>query len=165
MRKRAEQVGQTRQRIIDAAVRLHTTVGPARTTISAVAEQAGVTRLTVYRHFPDEATLFTACSEQWGRQHPSPDPGDWSRIPDLEARAHHALGELYAWYQDHGEDLLPLYRDIDAMPALTREAMRDQERQLADALVVGCGLRRRARGRLRAARVRGPRAAREASAD
>src|SRR5262245_53973304 len=62
MQRRAEQVDQTRQRIIDATVQLHGTIGPAATTIAGIAEAAGVTRLTVYRHFPDEATLFEACS-------------------------------------------------------------------------------------------------------
>ena len=65
MRKRADDVAATRQRIVEAAVRLHGTIGPAATTISALAEEAGVTRLTVYRHFPDDLALFTACSAHW----------------------------------------------------------------------------------------------------
>src|SRR5215471_19726118 len=65
MRRRAEQVDQTRQRIVAATVQLHGTLGPAATTIAAIAEAAGVTRLTVYRHFPDDAALFGACSAHW----------------------------------------------------------------------------------------------------
>ena len=151
MRKRAEQVEETRQRIIDAAVRLHTTVGPANTTISSLAEQAGVTRLTVYRHFPDEETLFHACSQQWEGQHPAPDPATWRDIPDVEARTHQALRELYGWYRDNGEELLPLYRDIAAMPASIRQAMREESQRFADALVTGSGARGHARRRLQAA--------------
>ena len=151
MRKRAEQVAATRQRIVDAAVRLHTTVGPARTTISGIAEEAGVTRLTVYRHFPDAEALFSACSEQWERDHPAPDPATWRAIPDLETRAHHALRELYAWYNEHGEALLPIYRDLHALPADEREAERAHMQQLVDALVTGTGVRGRARRHLRAA--------------
>jgi AcrR family transcriptional regulator len=39
---------------------LHESVGPRATTVSAIAEGAGVTRLTVYRHFPDELSLVSA---------------------------------------------------------------------------------------------------------
>ena len=63
--KRAEDEGRTRNRIIDAAEFLHGSLGPARTTVSAVADRAGVTRATVYRHFADEEALFLACSQQW----------------------------------------------------------------------------------------------------
>src|SRR5260370_17643494 len=81
MRARAEQVSQTRQRIVDAAVQLHGTVGPAATTIAAIADLAGVTRLTVYRHFPDEAPLFEACSAHWVAHHRPPDPPPSPPIP------------------------------------------------------------------------------------
>lgn len=151
MRKRAEQVEATRQRIVDATVQLHTTVGPANTTISAIAERAGVTRLTVYRHFPDEEALYAACSQEWDRQHPAPDPAAWRAIPDLGVRAHHALRELYGWYRDHGHALLPIYRDLDAMPPQVRDATREEFRQFAEALVAGSGVRGHARRRLRAA--------------
>lgn len=151
MRKRAEHVEATRQRIVDATVHLHSTVGPANTTISAIAEQAGVTRLTVYRHFPDEEALYAACMPQWGRQHPAPDPATWRAIPGVGARARQALRELYGWYRDHGHALLPIYRDLDAMPAAARQATRDGFQQFADALVAGSGVRGHARRRLRAA--------------
>ena len=65
LKERARRQAETRQRIVDAAVELHTSVGPARTTISAIAERAGVERHTVYAHFPDEPTLFRACSTHW----------------------------------------------------------------------------------------------------
>ncbi len=78
LKERARRQAQTRQRIVEAAVDLHTTVGPARTTISAIAERAGVERHTVYAHFPDDRALFRACSEHWTARHP---------LPDLEALA------------------------------------------------------------------------------
>ena len=59
-KRRAELEADTRRRITETAVELHGTVGPARTSISAVAERAGVRRSTLYRHFPDEAALFDA---------------------------------------------------------------------------------------------------------
>lgn len=151
MRKRAAQVEATRQRIVEAAMRLHTTVGPAHTTVSALAEEAGVTRLTVYRHFPDQETLFAACGQLWASRHPAPDPAAWQAIPDVEARARQALRELYRWYGDHGEELLPMHRDVAAIPPTAQQAMREDHRRFAEALVAGTGVRGRARRRLRAA--------------
>ena len=84
LKKRAERQDGTRQRIVEAAVRLHTTVGPARTSISAIAEEAGVERHTVYRHFPDDRSLFLACSGQYAADHPLPDPAGWTAIADPE---------------------------------------------------------------------------------
>src|SRR5919198_6303081 len=81
-RLRAEQEQQTRQAITEAAVKLHGTVGPARTTVSAIAEEAGVQRATVYRHFPDEPSLFRACSGHYMAMHPPPDPSHWLEIAD-----------------------------------------------------------------------------------
>src|SRR4051812_21825913 len=81
---RAEAEEATRLRITQSAVELHGTVGPARTSISAVAERAGVRRSTVYRHFPDEAALFDACSTHWSERNPPPDPGPWSELRDPE---------------------------------------------------------------------------------
>ena len=151
MRKRAEQVEQTRQRIVEATVELHTTIGPADTTISAIAERAGVTRLTVYRHFPDLDALYAACSHRWGSQHPAPDPAAWAKISDHGARIRHALHELYGWYRAHAEDLYPLYRDVDDWPEVAREAAAEEAAAWADALVTGSGVRGHARRRLRAA--------------
>src|SRR3954447_7592226 len=86
LRERAEAQAETRQRIVDAAVALHSSVGPAATTISAIAEHAGVERLTVYRHFPDELTLLRACSGKWLADNPPPDPAAWAALEPPEAR-------------------------------------------------------------------------------
>jgi AcrR family transcriptional regulator len=137
MRRRAEQVDETRQRITEATVRLHNSVGPAHTSIAAVAEEAGVTRLTVYRHFADLDALFEACRAHWVGQNPRPDPNAWLAIPNLEGRARRAFGELYAWYRDHAGDLYPIYRDAEAMPLSAQRATAAGNRQLADALIAG----------------------------
>src|SRR6266508_2461317 len=137
MRRRAELVDQTRQRIVDAAVHLHTTVGPANTSISTVAEEAGVTRLTVYRHFPDIEELFAACHGHWFDLHLPPDVAAWRAIPDLEARARRALGELYGWYRNNADDLYPINRDAMTMPAGAQAARRAESAALAGALVEG----------------------------
>src|SRR5918999_3074579 len=98
-KRRAELEAETRRRITESAVELHGSVGPARTSISAVAERAGVRRSTVYRHFPDEAALFEACSSHWEAANPPPDLGAWAAIADPDERLRTALGELYAFYR------------------------------------------------------------------
>ena len=95
-RRRAEQEEETRLRITEAAVDLHGSVGPARTTVSAIAERAGVQRATVYRHFPDEEALFAACSSHWAALNPPPDPAAWAEIADPDERLRRALSELYS---------------------------------------------------------------------
>lgn len=150
MRKRAEAMDRTRRRITEAAVRLHTTIGPAHTTISAIAKEAGVTRLTVYNHFSDEDELFTACSAHWTEAHPGPDPDAWRTIADPGERARIAFAELYGWYEANGADLLPIHRDLDAMPDVVRSGMAEADATAADALIHGTRLRGAARRRYRA---------------
>ncbi len=150
MRKRAEQVEETRQRITEAAMELHTSVGPAHTTISAVADLADVTRVTVYKHFPDEEALFLACSSHWWSLHPSPDPKEWLKIDGLEARTKHALGELYPYYRANHSDMYPIMRDFEAMPSGFRAVMEQQAEDMSAALVAGSGTRRGRRRRLAA---------------
>src|SRR5688572_5888882 len=99
LKRRAERQAETRRRIVDATVGLHTSVGPARTTISAIAERAGVERHTVYAHFPDERALFQACSTHWRELHPLPDSARWESIADPQRRLRAALQDVYAWYE------------------------------------------------------------------
>ena len=138
MRRRAEQVDETRERITEAAVRLHTSIGPAHTSISRVAEEADVTRLTVYRHFSDLDALFMACMGHWNAANPAPDVTDWMAIEPLEARARRAFSDLYAWY-GRQEDLYPIYRDWSAMPESARHTMTAQLDGLAHAVLAGPG--------------------------
>jgi AcrR family transcriptional regulator len=135
MSRRAELVDETRQRIVEAAVHLHTTVGPANTSISTVAEEAGVTRLTVYRHFSDLESLFVACRGHWMSQHLPPDPTAWASIPGLADRARQGLGALYGWFGQNGDDLYPINRDATAMPLGAQETQRAQSAAMAASLV------------------------------
>lgn len=137
MQRRAEHVDQTRQRITDAAIRLHTTIGPASTSIASVAAAAGVTRLTVYRHFADLDVLFQACRGDWRSRNPPPDMQAWSGIPDLELRARSAFKALYGWYRQHADELYPIYRDAATMPLATQQAMAADDSRLGDLLVAG----------------------------
>lgn len=117
-RRRAELEDETRRRITEAAVELHGSVGPARTTISAVADRAGVQRATLYRHFPDEEALFDACSSHWAAEHPLPDLANWAAVTDHEERLRVALSELYVWYENGQEMLERTTRDAALVPAM-----------------------------------------------
>jgi len=150
MRKRAELVHQTRQRITDAAVRLHTTVGPSAASISAVAEEAGVTRLTMYRHFPSKDALFGACMSHWRAHHPPPDPEAWRQVPGFEARLHAALTALYHWYGENGDDLYPIYRDAAHTPESNRRARQANNERMVAAVLAGRADGAAARRRMRA---------------
>ena len=117
-RKRAESEAETRLRITEAAVELHGTVGPARTSFSAIAERAGVQRATLYRHFPDLPAMFAACSAHYLALNPPPDPTPWAMIDDPNARLRTALGDLYAFYE-RGEPMLSnVIRDAPVVPGM-----------------------------------------------
>lgn len=99
LKRRAESQARTRQRIIDAAIELHQAKGLAATRMSDIAERAKVGKVTVYRHFPDEATLVGACSGQYFQRHPLPDPEDWRRIQDASERLRRGLRDTYAYHR------------------------------------------------------------------
>jgi len=111
LKQRAEQVEETRRRIVEATSGLHLERGPAATSVAEIARRAGVQRRTVYNHFPDESTLFEACSAHWRASHPPPDPAVWT---DLRQ----GLRELYAWYRETEQMTANVLRDAEALPSL-----------------------------------------------
>ena len=121
-RVRAEQEDATRERITEAAVKLHGSIGPARTTVSRIAKTAGVQRATVYRHFPDEESIFAACTAHYWARHPMPDIESWKAIRDPSDRLRHALEEFYGFYTDNEEMLEKGARDRDFVPAMAAPA-------------------------------------------
>jgi AcrR family transcriptional regulator len=153
LRRRAESQERTRRRITEASVELHGSVGPARTSVSAVAERAGVQRATVYRHFPDEESLFAACSAHWLADNPRPDPHRWRAIADPEARLRQALAEVYAYYSRTEPMLANLLRDEVAVAVLRPRmaGLRSYFDQMADVLVAGRPQRGGRRAEVRAA--------------
>jgi AcrR family transcriptional regulator len=118
MKKRAERHRQTRRRIVEATVELHRTQGPANTTISEIAQRAGVNRLTVYNHFPNVTDLLKACSRSWTERHPAPDPTPWAQIGDPQERLRTALAELYGFYARTEPMRGNVLRDAETMPEL-----------------------------------------------
>jgi AcrR family transcriptional regulator len=118
-KKRARQQEETRERIIEAVVELHRTVGPAKTKITEVAEMAGVGRMTVYNHFPTDSDIFRACGAHWSTQNPPPDPAQWARIDDPEKRLDLALLQMYEYYEGTRDMLGKVLRDEPLLPALS----------------------------------------------
>jgi AcrR family transcriptional regulator len=152
LKQRAAHVEETRRRITEATVELHRTVGPAATQISEIARRAGVQRVTVYNHFPDETALFAACSAHWRGLHPAPDPAVWLATANPAERLRLGLRELYAWYRETEPMTANILRDASIVSAMRPfveqglggylEAVR---RILGEPMRVGVRGRRRAR--------------------
>ena len=134
LKRRGERMDETRRRIVEAAIELHQTIGPARTSVSAVAERAGVQRQTYYRHFPDERSLFAACTGLYMERAPAPDPESWRAIPDASERLERALTEVYAWYAENESMFGNVIRDA-AISSAVREVV---EMGLGSAMTAMC---------------------------
>lgn len=142
LRARAESQAQTRARIVRATMELHQEVGPAHTTVAEIARRAGVQRLTVYNHFPQEAELFGACQAHWLSLHPLPDLTAGLAISDPAERVQTVLGALYGWYRDTETMAEMVQRDRDTVAALDRVMQESSDAglaQIADALAAGFG--------------------------
>lgn len=140
-KKRAEGQEETRARIVEATMALHEELGPRKTTISAVAQRAGVQRLTIYRHFADEAALFQACTSGWLERHPPPPvPG-----PQAAADGVAALRALYGYYRDTERMWVASYRDVDLVPALQgpMQSVADYLQAYAESLLTAWPKRKR----------------------
>jgi AcrR family transcriptional regulator len=147
LKKRADDVAATHRRITEAAIELHGTVGPSRTTLSAVAKRAGVERRTLYRHFPTEADLFAACSSHYFTANRWPDLDAWRAVRDPRERLERALDELYAYYERTEPMLGNVLRDAELVD-FARDAVAPLTTYLeeaADVLAAGRGVRGRRR--------------------
>jgi AcrR family transcriptional regulator len=153
LKRRAERQEETRRRIVAAAVELHTTLGPSRTTVQAIAERAGVTRPTVYAHFPDARSLFEACSGHVRATIPPPDPTPWRSIADPSERLETALRALYGYYERLEPLLENVQRDAAVMPLVAEmNAYRARHlEEIRDLLLRAWPTRGSARARLRRA--------------
>ena len=115
---RAEQQDETREKSVEATGTLHQELGPANTSIKAIAEKAGVQRLTVYRHFPDDVSLFQACTSHWFGLNPPPNLAEWAELEDAGERSHAALLAFYRYYRRTEKMWSAAYRDVDQLEAL-----------------------------------------------
>lgn len=120
LKRRAEQQADTRRRIVEAAVGLHGTIGPAQTSLSMIAERAGVQRHTLYAHFPDERSLFLACSGLAQERDPLPEPQPWRNIEDRHERLRVGLFAIYDWYGRNADLAACVLRDAE-YHSLTKE--------------------------------------------
>lgn len=118
--RRAEQQAETRLRIVEAAIGLHGSVGPAQTTFSMVAERAGVQRHTLYAHFPDERALLMACSGLTMERDPLPDASGWRAIKEKDVRLRTGLRAIYDWFARNADLAGCVLRDAEHHP-LVRE--------------------------------------------
>ena len=157
LKARAESQRRTRERIVEATMELHEEVGPAKTTIAEIARRAGVQRLTVYNHFPDETRLFNACGAHWRALNPLPDLSGAMALEDPRERVREALEALYGWYRSTEPMTENIQRDRLADPALdavAAESVDAGQAQLAEALAAGFeGRGRRADARRALTRV------------
>ena len=154
LKARAERQAATRRRIVEATSALHEEVGPARTTVAEIARRAGVQRLTVYTHFPNETELFDACGQHWMERNAPPDPSAALAIADPDERLRAVLGPLYRWYRKNARTIENLQRDRLVMPAfdaVMRIRMDQQLAYLANALASGFAPRGRQAKGVRAA--------------
>ncbi len=147
--KRAEQQAQTRQRIVEAAVELHGSIGPAATSFSMLAEKAGVQRHTLYAHFPDERSLLLACSAHAMASDLTPDAAAWAGIGDRRDRISAGLSAIYAWYERNAQLLACVLRDAEHhAPAREIMTLRYGPSIAAWHEVLGAGLRQKQRAML-----------------
>jgi len=150
-RRRADKEAETRLRITEAAVKLHGTIGPAKTTVSGIAREAGVQRATVYRHFPDEAAIYQACTSHYNAQHPPPDLEEWTGWADPDERWRWARTETYDFYPETDQILESTGRDADRVPAV-RDAVAAMGAYLTEATsILMRGRKQRGRPRERVA--------------
>jgi AcrR family transcriptional regulator len=122
LKRRAERQEETRQRIVEATIALHQTVGGAGATVSAIAARAGVERPTVYRHFPDERALFSACTGHYLALNPPPDPAAWQGVAEPGERLRVALAAVYAFHRRTEQMMANAVRDMETIP-MVREVL------------------------------------------
>ncbi|MDP9473640.1 MAG: TetR/AcrR family transcriptional regulator [Chloroflexota bacterium] len=141
LKRRAERQEETRRRIVEATVELHRELGLARTTISAIAERAGVERLTVYRHFPDDVALLSACSARFAELHPLPNPAEWTVLTDPETRLRKALADIYTYYRGAEPMLTNVFHDAPHLAAMgdILDSWESYWRQVHEILLAGWG--------------------------
>lgn len=143
MDKRRAAVEETRRRIVEATLALHTEKGVFGTSWQDIARRADVSVGTVYKHFPSLDELVPACGELVFAITRPPSPEDAPRIfggaRSLEERLERLIGELSNFYEraapympDGQERRLPAVQEWEAymqttIAGLAREALHPVE--------------------------------------
>ena len=152
---RAERVAETRRRLVEAAIKLHTTIGPARTSLSQVAREAGVSRPTLYAHFPDESALLRACTFHSLASDPPPDPQTWGEVSAAGERVRRGMTEVYDYFERNESLTANILKDMHTVPAMKElnvPILETAFTQMGEILAAGFGDRTQAaRERRRAA--------------
>lgn len=122
LRKRAEGLDATRERIVDATAALHYEQGVVATSYVQIAERAGVGPATVYRHFPTLGSLVEACGAHVYEaiQPPQPEnaPTVFAGLGTRQQRLERLVAELDAFYDRGAVNLGVAARDRDRVPEL-----------------------------------------------
>jgi len=107
--KRYARAVEKRQQIIDAAQRVFVRNGYERTSMEAIALEAGVGKMTVYRQFADKQSLFVACSSERCREMLVPEMFDVAESLEEAHASLIAYGELIVDLLTQ-QDIVMLYR-------------------------------------------------------
>jgi len=114
--KRKALLEDTRRRIVEATLHLHTSKGPARTSMQDIARLADVSQVTAYRHFPTLSDLFGACKSRFLEKYPPPGPEILEGSQSLEERVRTTILKLYRYYDVIGQALWAIQRDAEVLP-------------------------------------------------
>jgi AcrR family transcriptional regulator len=140
MDKRKAAMEETRQRILEATLALHSEKGIFGTSWQDIAHRADVSVGTVYKHFPSLDELVPACGELMYAitQPPSLEdaPQIFAGARSLEERLGRLIDELFGFYErgatyietDFQERQMPMVQEWEAhmratIAGLTREAL------------------------------------------
>jgi AcrR family transcriptional regulator len=148
LKARAESQRETHDRIARAAADLHEEKGVAQTTVAEIARRAGVTRLTVYNHFPELSDLLPACAAHYATLHPLP---EFDSLLQRGEPVRSVLAALYGWYRETEPMFGKLFSDRASVPELDAFLAQDIDRvhaHLADGLAARSAGRHKALIRL-----------------
>jgi AcrR family transcriptional regulator len=136
MTKRAASVEETRRRIVDATLDLHTSQGILATSWEDIARRADVAPATVYRHFPTLDELLPACGEQSMQQLALPSDEQIAErfrgTRSRRERLRRLIEELFGLYERGGHVLHAVRRERALLAPLQRD--HEEIEQRLDAL-------------------------------
>jgi AcrR family transcriptional regulator len=128
--RRAETAEQTRRRIVEATHALHAERGIYATSMTQIAQRAGVSVGTVYHHFPTYQDAVFACSQRAAEMFPFPSADIFVGLSTLENRVRRLVRESFGFYER-----LPEYERVRSerwgMPPIQAHAEREENNRRA----------------------------------